>query len=693
MRAPGRECVSADLEIELYRQGDEYRVGLSLEIQAQEVPQALTGAPPVLEIDTEHLTSLDSGEDYGRALATAFFSQSVREFFQQALAQSVQAGGPLRVRLSLRPDAADLHDLRWETLQDPEGKTSLFLGDNVLFSRYVPSGDQRPVVLTSRSQLNAAIAVSMPKDISNFGFADVDVAAEINLAQKCLDGIPAATVRSPGVTLDRIASALREGVDILYLVCHGSFSRKKKEPCLYLENDVGNTQPVYADDLVRRFGELGRLPRLVILAACQSAGEGGPPGKEKEEAQALAAVGPRLAQAGVPAVIAMQGKISIATLHRFMPAFFSELSRDGQIDRAMAVARGAIRNEPDWWMPVLFLRLKSGRMWYPAGFGSRQRLEKWPAVISNIEKGRFTPILGPGLTETVIGSLRDLARSWASRYGFPMAPEDRDDLPHVAQYLAVNQQPMFPKDELVDHIKEDLLKRHAGLLAGSEGQSLEQILSRVGTTMRAGRPADPYRVLAGLPCPMYITTDPSSLLEDALRETPAHGTPGALKQPRVEMCPWNDSIGAGSRPSGDEKPDPDHPLVYHLYGVLSDPGSMVLTEDDYFDYIIGASRNRDLIPGMVRSALVNSALLFLGFRLDDWSFRVLFRNIMSLEGSTLRRKYAHIAVQVDPEGGAILEPERARRYLEKYFDPQSINIYWGGVEDFASEMDSQWRAR
>jgi hypothetical protein len=112
----------------------------------------------------------------------------------------------------------------------------------------------------------------------------------------------------------------------------------------------------------------------------------------------------------------------------------------------------------------------------------------------------------------------------------------------------------------------------------------------------------------------------------------------------------------------------------------------VLTEDDYFDYLIGVTKNDALIPPVVRRSLVDGALLFLGFRLDDWDFRVLFRSIISREGSQRRNRYAHVAAQIDPEGGRILEPEGARRYLESYFQGTDISIYWGSAEDFIKEL-------
>jgi hypothetical protein len=75
--------------------------------------------------------------------------------------------------------------------------------------------------------------------------------------------------------------------------------------------------------------------------------------------------------------------------------------------------------------------------------------------------------------------------------------------------------------------------------------------------------------------------------------------------------------------------------------------------------------------------------------MDDWNFRVLFRSIMSKEGRLLRRRYAHVAVQIDPEEGRILEPQRARRYLESYFQGADISIYWGSVADFVRELQQR----
>jgi hypothetical protein len=133
----------------------------------------------------------------------------------------------------------------------------------------------------------------------------------------------------------------------------------------------------------------------------------------------------------------------------------------------------------------------------------------------------------------------------------------------------------------------------------------------------------------------------------------------------------------------------DRPMVYHLFGHHARPRSLVITEDDYFDFLIGVTRDKDLVPGSVRRAFADSSLLFLGFRLDEWDFRVLFRSIVNQEGDR-RSEHPHVAVQIDPEEGRSMEPERARRYLDKYFQSSNVTIYWGSTESFLKELRDAW---
>jgi hypothetical protein len=102
--------------------------------------------------------------------------------------------------------------------------------------------------------------------------------------------------------------------------------------------------------------------------------------------------------------------------------------------------------------------------------------------------------------------------------------------------------------------------------------------------------------------------------------------------------------------------------------------------------------NKDLIPSVVRRVLTDTALLFIGFKMDEWNFRVLFRSVMSQPGSGRRRRYTHVAVQVNPEEARTISPERARRYLESYFEEVDMSIYWGSAEDFIGDLWQRWTA-
>ncbi len=75
-------------------------------------------------------------------------------------------------------------------------------------------------------------------------------------------------------------------------------------------------------------------------------------------------------------------------------------------------------------------------------------------------------------------------------------------------------------------------------------------------------------------------------------------------------------------------PDSTRPIVYHLHGHRSVPESLVLTEDDYIDFLVRISGDSALLPPIIQSSLTNKMLLFVGYSLADWTFRVIFRGLL-----------------------------------------------------------------
>ena len=467
--------VPADLEIGLHRwNSDSYVVELRFthpesdsEVRLQragpavQVPLArgpATGVAPVApgvpdagpagagrsmaSFDLGRLRATHDGATYGEVLSQGLFADaSVRTMFAQARSIAQSLGAPLRVRLAVGAGAPELHELRWETMCDPQDLRPLATDEQLHLSRYLSGLDWHPVRLRPRGDLSALVVIASPAGLGGSGpgqwaLPALDVEGERLRAAAGLEGIATSFLVSPGgATLNGLIAGLRDRPDVLYLVCHGVLARG--EPYLFLEDEAGGVARVPGQELVGRLRELQERPRLVVLASCQSAG-GSLEGRN-DDGGVLAALGPRLAEVGVPAVLAMQGNVSVETVSRFVPVFFAELQRDGQIDRAVAAARGAVRERLDWWAPALYTRLRSGRLWYVPGFtDERASFEKWPVLLRRIGERRCTPIVGSGVLEPLIGSPREIARRWAEQYQFPMAPYERDRLPDVAQYLAVN---------------------------------------------------------------------------------------------------------------------------------------------------------------------------------------------------------------------------------------------------------------
>jgi hypothetical protein len=688
---------TVELEIGIYpRDADSYHIELRFIDPEDSAGRAPERGTAMIDLADLRKQSLDA-QAYGKSLADGLFRDSkILSFFEQARAAALSSDRSLRLRLFLDPALPALQSVRWETLVDPRTGEWLLTNERILFSRLLSSGSWERVQLRSKGELRALIVVANPTDLADGLYqvgeqllAPVDVAGELARAHQSLAGLPITELASdpekPGLaSLSNLVDRLRKGYDILYLAAHGALlSREPSGPYLWLENEEGAGDIVPARDLVDRIRDMpaSLRPRLIVLASCQSAGKG----RTSDVQGAMAALGPQLAQSGVPSVIAMQGDISMDTVGVFMPVFFKELIKDGQIDRALAAARSVVRNQADSWMPVLYMRLRGGRLWYTPGFGEdRHEFEKWPSLIYKIENSQCTPILGPNLYEKLLGSQQEIARRWAEIYRYPMKPSERESLPQVAQFLTVNQYEEAPYNELANYLKNSIRERYMEFLASqslAERAPLDQIIDKVGAELRKQDPHDPFSILAKMPLPVFITTNLHNLLSSALLE--------AGKEPQVVLCPWNDEIEAVEsvyEREPDYQPTLERPLVYHLFGRLNVPESMVLTEDHFFDFLIGVTRNRDLIPGPVRRAMTDSALLFLGFQLDDWQFRVLYRSILSQPGGERRKKHPHIAAQIEPDESRNLEPERARSYLESYFQDANINLFWGSAEDFLEQL-------
>jgi tetratricopeptide (TPR) repeat protein len=446
-----------DLELIIRRaalQGYEVDLRVALSDSAAPIAPLATPVPISFELDRLRALTLDPLA-YGTALSTMLLaSANLRTGFAQARAVAAQKAAPLRLRLTLPLDAEELHALRWETLADPEAPGQpLAVSARLLLSRTLPCPDWQPVRVRSSRTLRAVALVAAPADLPDYGLAPLSAAQEIAQLQAHLSGC-AVTVLGLELraTLPALLQQLHQGVDLLLVIAHGR-TVEDGQTTLYLEDEAGCTAPIAGAELVARISTLADKPGLIILGSCESAGDGDGP--------TLVALGPQLLRVGVPAVLGMQGRITLATLGRFLPVCLQVLVQDGQIDRAVAIARDQVRERPDWWVPALWMRATDGRLWAeptrPAS-PPNAALHQLRAPVSDfvgregvVAKLATALRTGPGGRAAAIGGVRGMGGSGKTELGLVVAHLLQSDYPDAQILLelrGVSDTPLSPEQAL-----------------------------------------------------------------------------------------------------------------------------------------------------------------------------------------------------------------------------------------------------
>jgi len=233
----------------------------------------------------------------------------------------------------------------------------------------------------------------------------------------------------------------------------------------------------------------------------------------------------------------------------------------------------------------------------------------------------------------------------AQKYKYPLT--DTNNLEHVSEYVALRHDR--------EHVKEEVVRILNGQSTGNKSAT------------------SCHRLLAHLPLSLYMTTNYDMLMEDALTRD---------RDPQSVVCRWNSAAAVATMP----EPDIPKPIVFHLHGSVSDARSLVLTEDDYLEFLTRMTDHADLIPETLRNAINDGAILFIGYRLADWNFRILFRQLSRFED------VSSIAVFPSPSNDDPAK-DKVQSYLERYFGAIKVKIFWGTAAHFAAQLATRYAQR
>lgn len=636
-------------------------------------------------LDLDEFAGMDDAETYARNLHHALFpNQEAWDAVTLAKARADEQDVDLRARICIEPGARELHSLNWEKLTVLDGPDNPLAVASTVLARYaLGHGGGAPAVLVRRHAKPTALLLGMaagPAVDGDDGAALQGLDAVAQLLGRA--GI-ACTVRKYWHEVSDLLEILREhdGIDYAYLLVSKGETAEGGPPLGKPKFRGWGPTDAACRGIVAALDAMERPPRLLVLAPAKAGAPVAPRCWPWLLHLAHAAV-----ERGVLGVLTLQGALEEASWQSFLARFFGEIIQHGEADRAARAARKQIAGAPDPWAPVVVARLRSARVWYePHWMDETRRDQTWQLLVSRIAEDRCMPIVGPGVDYRIARFRRQIAVEWAERYQYPLAQPEQVNLAQVAQYIAATRGDAQMEQDFTKDLRGFVFKRYGHLLDGEERQlSLVKLLSVIADKVALKEPDDPHMVLARLPFSAYVTANFNNFLAEALRRS---------QQPR---SPQELVFNIKRRTGKIAAPSPETPLVYHLFGRIDDIGSLVLTEDNYFDFLIDFWRERERVPLAVRRKLADSSLLFLGFNLHQWDFRVLFRSLLKEESSERRSQQLHVAVQVDPDDDQITDPDRAREYLEAYFEgfvEGDINIYWGTCEDFLGELQRRWEER
>jgi hypothetical protein len=299
---------------------------------------------------------------------------------------------------------------------------------------------------------------------------------------------------------------------------------------------------------------------------------------------------------------------------------------------------------------------------------SKPKDDQWLNLLKSIKDKTSIPIIGSEATFPWMRSLYDISIEWANEHGYPF--ENKNILSEVSQFLAIKYDDEYsPKRMLCDILREISIPVF----------STEKTKNTV------------YSVLADLNLPIYITTNYDHFMEETLKSKG--------KEPVSEFCRWSkwlkeytESVGISSVFDNrqDFVPTEAKPLIFHLYGDIDIPESILLTENDFLNFIAYLNVEKNMLPKIIKQKLIASSLLFLGVGFNDQKFRLVWGSIINY--LNIKSKISNIYVLKQPPLSIFdADPNSIQKYLNEYIKISfKSRAYWNDLFTFSTQLRQRW---
>lgn len=326
----------------------------------------------------------------------------------------------------------------------------------------------------------------------------------------------------------------------------------------------------------------------------------------------------------------------------------------------------------------------------------------YPEIADLLKSGRIIPFLGAGVnfgarpadarwdakTSNFLPSGAELLQYLADQSNFPKQERKKSDLAKVASYF----EETIARWRLRERLEDIFMREYTP-------SKLHRCLAQIARQSHEDDDAEGTALL-------IVTTNYDDLTERAFRD---------LKRPYdLVIYPTDQKENAASVlwwAHGKSEPEPRPPntlginlkktnVIYKMHGSLNHmrcgPGSYVITEDDYVEFLSRMSTSA-AVPSQFLRHFGDKHFLFLGYGLSDWNWRLILKNMRNQlpepepgdEGGAGAKPSPRQAAAADRKLRSWAIQHRPS-YLERMlWQARDVLIYDEDINDFAERLEER----
>jgi hypothetical protein len=271
--------------------------------------------------------------------------------------------------------------------------------------------------------------------------------------------------------------------------------------------------------------------------------------------------------------------------------------------------------------------------------------------------------------------------------GVPGSPSQQPARDAVLKNMVtvISHDGLCPYKDLIQLRLHDLARVASYLQTETDFSFFEDKLKNLLQPDPGPKPSKVLETLAQLPFKLIITTNYDHLMEQALNESPRNVPFLPVVQPlrgfeEKDVEDWARTL---VRWYINQRRTPSEygPILYKIHGTLGggEEERALITEEDYIQFLTVIGKEGVGIPGLIKRLIKTSSMLFLGYSLQDWDFRAIYKAL--IEPLREHRRLRSFAIQEDAPYSRV-----------RFWRDKGVEIYNMDLHDFAQKLSVEYQS-